>query len=39
LPQLFEAAALSFDFSGARISQLMQFVKSELDQITLTTSS
>ena len=39
LPQLFEAAALSFDFSGPRISQLMQFVKTELDQITLTTSS
>jgi oligoendopeptidase F len=39
LPQLFEAAALSFDFSGSRICQLMQFVKAELDQITLTTSS
>ena len=39
LPQLFEAAGLSFDFSGSRISQLMQFVKAELDQITFTTSS
>jgi len=39
LPQLFEAAGLSFDFSGPRISQLMQFVKAELDQITFTTSS
>lgn len=39
LPQLFEAAGLSFDFSGPRISQLMQFVKAELDQITVTTSS
>lgn len=39
LPQLFEAAGLSFDFSGVCISQLMQFVKAELDQITVTTSS
>jgi oligoendopeptidase F len=39
LPQLFEAAGLYFDFSGPRISQLMQFVKAELDQITFTTSS
>jgi len=39
LPQLFEAAGLSFDFSGTRISELMQFVKAELDQITVTTSS
>lgn len=39
LPNLFEAAGLSFDFSGPRISQLMQFVKAELDQITVTTSS
>ena len=39
LPQLFEAAGLSFDFSGPRISQLMQFVKAELDQTTFTTSS
>lgn len=39
LPQLFKAAGLSFDFSGPRISQLMQFVKAELDQITFTTSS
>jgi oligoendopeptidase F len=39
LPQLFEAAGLSFDFSGPRIKQLMQFVKVELDQITVTTSS
>jgi oligoendopeptidase F len=39
LPNLFEAAGLSFDFSGPRIKQLMQFVKAELDQITVTTSS
>jgi len=39
LPQLFEAAGLSFDFSGPRISQLMQFVKAEIDQTTFTTSS
>ncbi|NCW88780.1 MAG: M3 family oligoendopeptidase, partial [Chitinophagia bacterium] len=39
LPELFEAAELKFDFSSATISKLMGFVKSELDQITLTTSS
>lgn len=39
LPNLFESAGLSFDFSGPRIKQLMQFVKAELDQITVTTSS
>ena len=39
LPELFAAAGLPFDFSGKTISSLMLFVKNELDQITLTTSS
>jgi oligoendopeptidase F len=33
LPELFEAAALKFDFSPAYISGLMRFVKQELDEI------
>lgn len=39
LPELFAAADLKFDFSSTAISKLMKFVKSELDQITFTTSS
>lgn len=39
LPDLFAAAGLAFDFSANTISTLMKFVQSELDQITLTTSS
>ncbi|MGB3005471.1 MAG: M3 family metallopeptidase, partial [Chitinophagaceae bacterium] len=33
LPALFEAAGLKFDFSSAHISQLMNFVKKELDSL------
>lgn len=39
LPDLFAAAGLTFDFSASTISSLMKFVQSELDQITLTTTS
>lgn len=39
LPDLFAVAGLTFDFSASTISSLMKFVQSELDQITLTTSS
>jgi oligoendopeptidase F len=34
LPQLFEAAGLRFDFTPVYISQLMEFVKKELDNIS-----
>jgi oligoendopeptidase F len=34
LPQLFEAASLRFDFTPVYISQLMEFVKKELDNIS-----
>lgn len=33
LPELFEAAGLRFDFSPGHISQLMQFVKKELESL------
>ncbi|MBL7747049.1 MAG: M3 family oligoendopeptidase [Chitinophagaceae bacterium] len=33
LPELFKAAGLQFDFSPAYISQLMQFVKNEMDSL------
>jgi oligoendopeptidase F len=33
LPELFEAAGLRFDFSPEHISQLMQFVKTELESL------
>lgn len=33
LPELFDAAGLSFDFSSATIGKLMQFVKQELDAL------
>ena len=33
LPELFKAAGLAFDFSPASISELMQFVKKEMDSL------
>jgi oligoendopeptidase F len=33
LPQLFETAGLEFDFSSEKISQLMRFVKVEMDNL------
>lgn len=33
LPELFKAAGLSFDFSPGSISELMQFVKKEMDEL------
>jgi oligoendopeptidase F len=33
LPQLYEAAGLKFDFSPSHIKTLMDFVKTEMDQL------
>ena len=33
LPELYEAAGLKFDFSGAYIQELMDFVENELKRI------
>jgi oligoendopeptidase F len=33
LPQLYTTAGLEFDFSPEKISQLMQFVKSEMEKL------